>query len=617
MRLGEIEDFRRRAGLDELRQHLAAVVVRVLDLAVQLAVGERAGAAFAELHIRFRVQLAPAPQAPGVIGALANHLAALQKDRAKAHLRQDQSREQAAGAGSDHDRPWDLRGRRLRHEAVAQVGRNREIAVALASRQDRGFVPDVDIERVDQHDRRPFARVDGAAENGIAAQVLRCDPQPLQHGGCEIRVRMVEGKPEVGQSQHDLAVCVCIIRDRRGAAEKPRGRCKVTGIARAAPLLYRRRRGNQRRMTTAAAAFDVIIIGAGAAGLMCALTAGQRGKKVLLLDHASEVGEKIRISGGGRCNFTNLQIGADRFLSGNPNFCKSALDRYTQADFIALVERHRIAYHEKTLGQLFCNDTSRSIIAMLLAECARGNVDVRTDHAVTDVSHADGFRVTTAHGTFTAASLVLATGGLSIPKMGATGFAYDLAQRFGLRVTERLPALVPLKATPQMLGIDEVLAGVALEAVVSCAGQSFREAMLFTHRGLSGPAILQISSYWRAGDVVSLDVMPDCDARATLLERKRARPRAEAKTVLAEMLPARLAHALAEKYLPHGPIAALSDRVLARLCRPPQALGGSRNGIGGLVEGRGDPWRDRHPRPVVENDGGAEGAGPLCHRRSG
>jgi predicted Rossmann fold flavoprotein len=315
-------------------------------------------------------------------------------------------------------------------------------------------------------------------------------------------------------------------------------------------------------MATAAAAFDAIIIGAGAAGLMCALTAGQRGKKVLLLDHAEQVGEKIRISGGGRCNFTNLQIGADRFLSGNPNFCRSALDRYTQADFIALVERHRIAYHEKTLGQLFCNDTSRSIIAMLLAECARGDVDVRTGHAVTDVSHADGFHVATTHGAFTASSLVLATGGLSIPKMGATGFAYDLAQRFGLRVTERLPALVPLKATPQMLGIDDVLAGVALEAIVSCAGHSFREAMLFTHRGLSGPAILQISSYWRPGDVVSLDVMPDCDARATLLERKRARPKAEAKTVLAELLPARLAHALAEKHLPRGPIAALSDRTL-------------------------------------------------------
>jgi predicted Rossmann fold flavoprotein len=315
-------------------------------------------------------------------------------------------------------------------------------------------------------------------------------------------------------------------------------------------------------MATAAAAFDAIIIGAGAAGLMCALTAGQRGKKVLLLDHADQVGEKIRISGGGRCNFTNLQISADRFLSENPNFCRSALDRYTQADFIALVERHRIAYHEKTLGQLFCNDTSRSIIAMLLAECARGDVDVRTGHAVTDVSRADGFHVAATHGAFTASSLVLATGGLSIPKMGATGFAYDLAQRFGLRVTERLPALVPLKATPPMLGIDQLLAGVSLEAIVSCNGHSFREALLFTHRGLSGPAILQISSYWRPGDVVSLDVLPDCDARATLLERKRSRPKAEAKTVLAEMLPARLAHALAEKYLPRGPIAALSDRIL-------------------------------------------------------
>jgi predicted Rossmann fold flavoprotein len=315
-------------------------------------------------------------------------------------------------------------------------------------------------------------------------------------------------------------------------------------------------------MTTTTEAFDVIILGAGAAGLMCALTAGQRGRKVLLLDHADKVGAKILISGGGRCNFTNLHSAPDRFLSGNTDFCKSALGRYTQADFISLVERHHIPYHEKTLGQLFCDGSARAIVTMLLAECTRGGVDVRVSHTVTDISHTDCFRLETTHGCFTASTLVLATGGLSIPKMGATGFAYDVARRFGLGVTERLPGLVPLKATPETLGFDQVLAGVSLEAIASCAKQSFRESILFTHRGLSGPAILQISSYWRQGDTISLDLTPAYEANGFLLERKRSRPRAEAKTVLAEILPARLAHALAEACLPPGPIANVPDRTL-------------------------------------------------------
>src|SRR6266567_252350 len=262
---------------------------------------------------------------------------------------------------------------------------------------------------------------------------------------------------------------------------------------------------------TATQAFDIIVLGAGAAGLMCALTAGQRGRKVLLLEHADRVGAKILISGGGRCNFTNLQSAPDCFLSDNPDFCKSALRRYTQADFISLVERHRIPYHEKTLGQLFCDGSARAIVAMLLAECAQGGVDVRVGHTVTDISRADGFRLETSHGGFTAPALVLATGGLSIPKMGATGFSYDVARRFGLRVMQPLPGLVPLQATPQTLGLDHLLAGVSLEAIASCAGQSFRENILFTHRGLSGPAILQISSYWRQGDTISLDLAPAND----------------------------------------------------------------------------------------------------------
>ena len=253
-------------------------------------------------------------------------------------------------------------------------------------------------------------------------------------------------------------------------------------------------------MTTSTEAFDVIVLGAGAAGLMCALTAGQRGKKVLLLDHADRVGAKILISGGGRCNFTNIGCAPDRFLSGNADFCKSALSRYTPADFISLMERHCVPYHEKTLGQLFCNGSARAVVAMLLAECAHGGVDVRIDHTVTNIARNDTFHIETNRGCFTASALVLATGGLSIPKMGATGFAFDVARRFGLRVTELLPALVPLKVTPERLGLDQFLAGVSQEAVVSCAGQSFRENILFTHRGLSGPAILQISSYWREGE---------------------------------------------------------------------------------------------------------------------
>jgi predicted Rossmann fold flavoprotein len=295
---------------------------------------------------------------------------------------------------------------------------------------------------------------------------------------------------------------------------------------------------------------------------MCAMTAGQRGRRVLLLDHADRVGAKILISGGGRCNFTNLHCAPDRFLSGNPDFCRSALSRYTQDDFIALVERHRIPYHEKTLGQLFCDGSARAVVAMLLAECAQGGVDVRLGHTVTDVSNADGFRVTTSSGSFAASALVLATGGLSIPKMGATGLSYEVARRFGLRVVEPLPALVPLKATPETLGLHEPLAGVSLEAIASCAGHSFRENILFTHRGLSGPAILQISSCWRPGDIIALDLAPAHDAAAFLLERKQSRPRAEPKTVLAEILPARLAQALAEGCLPLTTMANIPDRTL-------------------------------------------------------
>jgi len=308
--------------------------------------------------------------------------------------------------------------------------------------------------------------------------------------------------------------------------------------------------------------FDAIVIGAGAAGLMCALTAGQRGAKVLLLDHLDKAGAKILISGGGRCNFTNLHCAPERFLSANPHFHKSALNRYTQHDFVALIERHRIPYHEKTLGQLFCNGSARAVVAMLLNECAAGRVDVRLGHRVTDISRADCFGIETDKGAFTAASLVLATGALSIPKMGATGFAYDVARRFGLRITETLPGLVPLTAPPEALGLTEVLSGISLDAIASCGAQSFRENILFTHRGLSGPAILQISSYWRHGETIALDLAPTHDAQAFLTQRKRARPKAEPKTVLGELLPARLAGALAAS-LPSETMANIPDRTLA------------------------------------------------------
>ncbi len=311
--------------------------------------------------------------------------------------------------------------------------------------------------------------------------------------------------------------------------------------------------------------FDVVILGAGAAGLMCAMTAGRRGRRVLLLEHNDEPGAKILISGGGRCNFTNLEIAPERFLSANPHFCKSALSRYTQHDFIALVERHRIPYHEKTLGQLFCDGSAREILAMLLAECAAAGVDLRTRHSVTEISRADRFRIETDKGSFVAPVLALATGGLSIPKMGATGFAYEIARRFDLAVIEPRPGLVPLTVAGETLKLCRTLAGVSVDAVASCGRDSFRENILFTHRGLSGPAILQISSYWREGDTLSLSLAPSLDVENFLADRKRTRPKAELKTVLAEVIPTRLAHALASAATSKLPIANIPDRDLLEL----------------------------------------------------
>jgi predicted Rossmann fold flavoprotein len=304
--------------------------------------------------------------------------------------------------------------------------------------------------------------------------------------------------------------------------------------------------------------YDAIILGAGAAGLLCAASAGQRGRRVLLLDHAPEVGRKILISGGGRCNFTNLGTVPERFLSQNPHFAKSALSRYTPHDFLALVERHGIAWHEKTLGQLFCDGSARQIVAMLRDECARGGVEIRCNAEIGAIGHGDGrFRV----GAASAPALVIATGGPSIPKMGATGFAYDLARRFGLKVVQPRPALVPLTLAGEDL-LFRALSGVSADVVASCGKAAFREAALFTHRGLSGPAILQVSSYWQHGQAIDVDFLPD-RAPGWLPAAKAAHPRATVRRLLREALPERLADVLADRLAIDGELAAQSDRTLA------------------------------------------------------
>ncbi|MGK7864312.1 NAD(P)/FAD-dependent oxidoreductase [Falsiroseomonas sp. E2-1-a4] len=311
--------------------------------------------------------------------------------------------------------------------------------------------------------------------------------------------------------------------------------------------------------------FDVVVLGAGAAGLFAAMRAGQRGRRVLLLDHAEAAGKKILISGGGRCNFTNSGCVPERFLSANPHFARSALARYTQHDFVALVRKHGIPFHEKTLGQLFCDGSARAIVAMLLAECSAAGVDLRLSHRITDVTRDDRFRITTDRGGFTADSLVLATGGLSIPKMGATGFAHDVARRFGLKLVAPRPGLVPLTFGGDLLALMQPLSGVALDSIAKAGKAAFREALLFTHRGLSGPAILQASSYWQDGQAITLDLLPERDATALLLAGKRARPKAEPKTILGEFLPARLAQAMAALHLPPRVIGEVGDAPLKAL----------------------------------------------------
>ncbi len=292
---------------------------------------------------------------------------------------------------------------------------------------------------------------------------------------------------------------------------------------------------------------DVIVLGAGGAGLMCALTAGQRGRSVLVLDHAKVAAEKIRISGGGRCNFTNLHTTPDNFLSNNPRFCLSALRSYTQHDFIAMVDRHHIAHHEKTLGQLFCDDSAQDIIGMLLDECRKGRARVQLETHVARVTKSgEGFSVETDRGTYTCASVVVATGGLSIPKIGASDFGYRLAKQFGLKIVETRPALVPLTFSDEMRAQYKPLAGISVDAEITSGKAHFAEGLLFTHKGLSGPSILQISSYWHDGEAITVNLARGADVLAHLMAVKRDHPKKGFAVPLADIVPKRLADVIVE-----------------------------------------------------------------------
>lgn len=303
---------------------------------------------------------------------------------------------------------------------------------------------------------------------------------------------------------------------------------------------------------------DVIIIGAGAAGLMCAFSAAQRGRRVLVLDHANKPGKKILMSGGGRCNFTNMYCEPANFLSANPHFCKSALARYTQWDFIELVAKHGVAYHEKKLGQLFCDNKASDILGLLLDECDQAGARLQLDTSVSEIAALEGggYRLETSAGTYTCQSLVIATGGLSIPTLGASGFGYQVARQFGHQVLPTRAALVPFTITePQLKALCTELSGTSVEdCLVSCNGQSFKENILFTHRGLSGPAILQISSYWQPGDEVSINLLPHLDLTEWLPAQQAERPNSELKTVLGELFTKKMAGLLAEQWFVSKPL---------------------------------------------------------------
>ena len=312
--------------------------------------------------------------------------------------------------------------------------------------------------------------------------------------------------------------------------------------------------------------FDVIVVGAGAAGMMSAIEAGKRGRKVLLVDHAKKIGEKIRISGGGRCNFTNIHTHPSKFISNNPKFVISALKQYTQNNFIDLIKKHNIKFHEKKLGQLFCDESAQQIIDMLLLECEMAKVFLKKDTIINDIDKQnDKYFIVVGSDKYFCQSLIIATGGLSIPKIGASKFGYDIAQKFGLKVIETLPALVPLTFSEKILEICKELTGLSVEAVVSFKKTFFEEGMLFTHRGLSGPSILQISSYWKLGDNIKVNLSPKLDVDKFLNDRKISNPKQDISITVSEILPKRLAHIICNENNVNGNICELSNKVLTSL----------------------------------------------------
>lgn len=312
--------------------------------------------------------------------------------------------------------------------------------------------------------------------------------------------------------------------------------------------------------------YDVIIIGAGGAGMMCAIHAGQRGHKVVLLDHAHKIGRKILISGGGRCNFTNIHATAANFLSQNPHFCKSALSRFTPDDFLSMVRAHRIRFHEKKLGQLFCDQSAQAIVDMLVTECHDAQAEFKMNCNIKSVSkNADRFIVESNLGTFHGSSLVIATGGLSIPTIGASGFGYDLAKQFGLKIINTAPALVGFDLSDEDMKSLFDLSGVSFDSLVTCNESQFQENTLFTHTGISGPAILQSSLYWNCGDTISINTQPSKDLYQELLQKKKQGLTKELKNILADYLPKRLAEKLCDLYLPSRPIQFIADKDLQKL----------------------------------------------------
>jgi predicted Rossmann fold flavoprotein len=312
--------------------------------------------------------------------------------------------------------------------------------------------------------------------------------------------------------------------------------------------------------------YDVIIIGAGAAGLMAAIEAGKRGRKVLVVDHSKKIGEKIRISGGGRCNFTNIHAEPSKFLSNNPKFVRSALSQYTQQDFINLVKKHNIKFHEKKLGQLFCDQSAQQIVEMLLAECEQAKVEIKKEFIVKDVSkYKDQYLIISEQDTYSCQSLVIATGGLSIPKIGATDFGYKIAKKFNLDVIETLPGLVPLTFSEKILNICKELTGLSVEAIVSFKKTLFQEGMLFTHRGLSGPSILQISSYWKMGENININLLPKLNVYNFLEEKKKSNPKQDISTIISDLLPKRLAQIICNENKVSGNIWEISNKALREL----------------------------------------------------